>query len=365
MQSETFREALARLRAAQGLSLRDLGQRTNFSRQYIWDLERGRREPRPATVKILDEALGAGGVLVAVAAGRVTPLGPVGGACGRPLTTRVWRRGDAEQLAHALVAEPVAADNALRLAHEWLVTEPPQRFELDAGRRIGVGMVEQIEQRIQQIRLIDDHVGGRDSYATVAAELAATADLLREASYTDAVGRRLHSATAELCQIGGWIASDASRYNDARRLYLAGARAGYAAADATGAASNLSSLAYQVANIGEPAEAVLLARTASAAPRTRRRPPVGRCCWSAWRGRRRAPETPTRPGRRSTPSMTRSPSPAPTPSRRGCTGWTATRSTSWPGACGRSYAGRCGRCRGWSVRSDATQKTAPASGRCT
>jgi tetratricopeptide (TPR) repeat protein len=108
----------------------------------------------------------------------------------------------------------------------------------------------------------EDHVGGLDTRDMVAVDLAATADLLREGSYTEATGRRLLSAVSELCQIAGWIASDAGRHDEARNLYLAGARAAHAAGDAPGAASNLSSLAYQIANVGDPREAVLLARSA-------------------------------------------------------------------------------------------------------
>lgn len=259
MSRETFSEALRRLRSARGLTLRELGDLVGYSRKTIWNFENGDRQPHPDTVKMLDRALGAEGYLIHLAA--QVAAAPIATAAV-PLAGHRWCRQDADALADALITEEPTPDNALSLAHEWLVTDPPQTFELRAGRRIGLDLVEQLERRVHQIRLIDDHVGGLDTYAMVTTELAATAELLREASFTEQVGRRLLAVVSELCQIAGWITSDAGRHGEARRLYLAGARAGHAAGDRPGAASNLSSLAYQIANVGDPREAVLLARSA-------------------------------------------------------------------------------------------------------
>lgn len=258
MTGEAFPAALRRIRSERGLSLASLGALVNYSRQYIWDLEHGRRRPPPDAVEALDRALAADGYLAYLGATEATD--PV--AVPVPLAGHRWCRTDAEALANALVVEEPTPDNALTLAHEWLVTDPPQAFELKAGRHVGLDLVERMEQRVHQIRLIDDHVGGLDTYAMVAAELGATADLLREASFTEDVGRRLLAVVAELCQIAGWVAADAGRHGEARRLYLAGGRAAHGAGDRPGAASNLSSLAYQLANVGDPREAVLLARSA-------------------------------------------------------------------------------------------------------
>jgi transcriptional regulator with XRE-family HTH domain len=250
---EDLPAALRRLRRARGLSLADLGGLVNYSRKTIWDYEQGRRLPAPDVVQALDNALGAAGYLVQIGAE---------GSVAAALPEHIWRRGDADALAARLIAAPPTADNALTLAHTWLVTEPPQVFELDAGRRIGDDLVDQLAERVHQLRLVDDHVGGHETAQLVGGELDATARLLREARYSERVGRRLLSVIAELCQIAGWTASDAGRHADAQGLYLAGARAAHAADDPAGAASNLSSLAYQIANVGDPREAELLARSA-------------------------------------------------------------------------------------------------------
>lgn len=155
-----------------------------------------------------------------------------------------------------------AAEDALRVAHEWLVTDPPQIEALRAGRRVGVAQVQATEERVQELRRLDDHLGGADTMALVERELRATAALVNDGSYTETVGRRLLSALGDLHQLAGWVTSDAGRHGKAERFYLDGVRAAHAAADRVGAANLLSSLSYQVANVGRPADAVLLARTA-------------------------------------------------------------------------------------------------------
>lgn len=63
----TFGEALASLRSRRGLSHAALGAAVNYSGKYMWDLEHGRKLPRPPLAAALDKALGAGGHLAALA----------------------------------------------------------------------------------------------------------------------------------------------------------------------------------------------------------------------------------------------------------------------------------------------------------
>ncbi|WP_433064388.1 helix-turn-helix domain-containing protein [Dactylosporangium sp. CS-033363] len=251
----TFGEAMRARREAAGLSLRALARQAHVDPGHLSRIEAGTRPPTAAVAEAVDRVLGADGALVAL--------------CGRRSGTawRIdgegWRRDDAEVLAAALVAAPPTPGSALRLAHEWLIAEPPQVFAVRAGRRIGADTVEQVERRVHQLRLLDDHVGGEETYELLTAEVGATAELLRTAAYAEEVGRRLLVALGELCQVAGWVASDAGRLREAERLYLAGMRASHAGGDRAAAANNLSSLSYQVANAGDPREAAVLARSAS------------------------------------------------------------------------------------------------------
>lgn len=273
---ETFGEAVRRLRGP--MSQRRLARQAFLDPGHLSRIESGRRPPTAKLAAALDTALGAGGALVALAAAQ--PMDRTWS-----FSNDRWRRYDYESLAGMLLAQTPTAADAVRIAHEWLVADPPQVYEMRAGRRIGQSIVARVERRVHQLRQLDDHVGGIDTFHTVTAELAVTAGLLRDASYTEQVGRRLLVAVGELCQIVGWVASDAGHHVDARRLYLAGTRAAHAAGDTVGAANNLSCLSYQVANIGDPREAVTLARSAlrgarAAASATTRAMLLERLAWA-------------------------------------------------------------------------------------
>jgi tetratricopeptide (TPR) repeat protein/DNA-binding Xre family transcriptional regulator len=171
---------------------------------------------------------------------------------------------DAASVVERLVGEDVALSlsGIARLVHEWLVVEPPQLAEPRAGRRIGTGLVDRVERRVEQLRYIDDFVGGRDLHELVARELRVTIGLLKSAAYTDELGRQLLIAVGELCQLAGWVASDAGLRSVAQRYYLAAMRAADAGGDRPLAAQAISSLAYQAASGDDARTAVVLARSA-------------------------------------------------------------------------------------------------------
>lgn len=203
-----------------------------------------------------------------ITAGSVNQLFDGGGASmTRPLSLQDgdWSRSNSGELADLLregAEPPVDAGTVTRLVHEWLVTEPPQLIEVASGRRIGDSLVGKVERRIAELRRIDDYVAGGDLRRLVEQELHATASLLREASYTEPLGRRLLIAIGELCQLAGWVVGDAGQYTTAAQYYTVGVKAAHAANNPGLAGNLISTLAYQVANVGNPREAVLLAQSA-------------------------------------------------------------------------------------------------------
>lgn len=181
-----------------------------------------------------------------------------------------WLPDNSHELAEMLrdgAGLPVTAATITRLVHEWLVTEPPQLVEVQSGRRIGDGLVAKAERRIAELRRMDDFVAGGDLHTLVEQELHATAALLREASYTEPIGRRLLIAIGELCQLAGWVVGDAGQYAAAAHYYSVGVKAAHAANNPGLAGNLISTLAYQVANVGNPHEAVLLAQSADTGSR--------------------------------------------------------------------------------------------------
>ena len=251
---ETFREAFHRLRGEQ--SLRDVARLAHLNAGHLSRIAAGKRPPTQEMAAALDEALHTDGQLLALVVPQRWEMD--GG---------LWRPKDSERLAAVIAGTTPTAENAIELAHQWLTSEPPQVYEVRSGRRIGERTVREVETRVHKLRLLDDHVGGTDTYTLVTDELDATNRLLKGAAYTEDVGRRLLVAVGELCQLSGWTSSDAGRYADAERIYLAGVVAAHAGGDRAGAANNLSSLAYQVANIGDRREAATLARSAYAGAR--------------------------------------------------------------------------------------------------
>jgi hypothetical protein len=165
------------------------------------------------------------------------------------------------------MAIPITADTVMRLVHEWLVVEPPQLLEVQAGRHIGEGLVGKVERRVAELRRMDDFVTGGDLHALVEQELRATVSLLRSASYSEVLGKRLLIAIGELCQLAGWVVGDAGQYARAAHFYCVGTKAAHAAGNDGLVGNLISTLAYQVANVGSPREAVLLAQSADAGGR--------------------------------------------------------------------------------------------------
>jgi tetratricopeptide (TPR) repeat protein len=153
-------------------------------------------------------------------------------------------------------------DTAQRLSHEWRVVDPPQVVEMKAGRRVGERLAKVVIERADALRHMDDFLGGGDMHDLVRRELQVTLDTVRDASYTEKTGRLLLASVGELAQLAGWVASDAGLHAKAERYYLGGVAAAHAAEDEPLAGHLLSSLAYQIANVGDPREAVLLASTA-------------------------------------------------------------------------------------------------------
>jgi tetratricopeptide (TPR) repeat protein len=151
----------------------------------------------------------------------------------------------------------------LRVAHEWLVSDPPQSVEIHSGRRVGVGLASRVEARVIELRHLDDQLGGEDLAPVVVKELDASSRLVRSASFTEPVGRRLLTAVGELAQLAGWVASDAGLFQRAEVLYLSGVSAAVEAGNKPLAGNLLSSLSYQMANAGKSSDALLLARTAA------------------------------------------------------------------------------------------------------
>ncbi|MFZ3597606.1 helix-turn-helix transcriptional regulator [Streptomyces sp. BH104] len=130
------------------------------------------------------------------------------------------------------------------------------------GRRIGMGEVVDLQQRVHSLRLADDVLAGGDLIRPALRDLRRAVKVYRESSYSSEVGRQLLGQIGELAQIAGWIASDAGQHEEAERIYRLGISAARQAGDHTLAGNLAGSLAYQMSNTGREGEGVTLAQAA-------------------------------------------------------------------------------------------------------
>ncbi|WP_216210851.1 helix-turn-helix domain-containing protein [Amycolatopsis aidingensis] len=242
----------ANLRAAReaaGVSLSAMAARTHYSKPLLGLLENGKRALKPVHVT----------------------------AYARALNVSV----------ETLYGPP---EDPLRVAHEWLVADTPAEVHSTAGRRVGATLASRLEDRVIELRHLDDVIGGRDLFPLVHKELTSAQGVVKDASYTERTGRRLLTVVGELAQLAGWVASDAGHYTEAERVYLSGVSAARDAGDRALAGQLLSSLSYQIANVGNPADAALLARSAVVGTQDQTTPVVRtllleRMAWASARAR--------------------------------------------------------------------------------
>lgn len=209
---------LRAIREDNGLSLNRMAQRTHFTKSYLSMLETGKRPVTSDVVSAYEQALG--------------------------------------------VSVAPADSDPVRVAHEWLVSASPMSVHARAGTRVGDSLATSLESRVIQLRHLDDTVSSDQLSPVIAKELIEAEHLLRSAAFNESTGKRLFGTFAELSQLAGWVASDAGQYKQAERFYLSGVEAAKEARDGILGAQLLSSLSYQMANVGNPSDAALLARTA-------------------------------------------------------------------------------------------------------
>jgi hypothetical protein len=103
------------------------------------------------------------------------------------MTSPEWTGDDARRLSLSFdsALERSAVEDIERLAHIWLICDPPQVIELNAGRRIGEALVSAVEHRVIQLRRADDFITGTASRDLMRTEMSATVRLLSEGTLTE------------------------------------------------------------------------------------------------------------------------------------------------------------------------------------
>lgn len=137
-----------------------------------------------------------------------------------------------------------------------------------AGRRqVSAAVITRLEQRLDDLRHLDDVLGGGEVRPLAVAEFNLLSQLASDAVYDAQTGRRLFSALAEAARICGWLHFDAGRQAAAQSFYVSALRASATAADKVVGSNVLAFMAIQTYSVGNPQDAVNLVRTAQAQAR--------------------------------------------------------------------------------------------------
>ncbi|MDH6122070.1 tetratricopeptide (TPR) repeat protein [Kitasatospora sp. GAS204A] len=139
----------------------------------------------------------------------------------------------------------------------------PSAASRTGGYRVGQSDAAKLREAAQEARRWDSKYGGGDWRSSMVPEcLRVEAAPLLLASYSDAVGRALFGATAELTRLAGWMAFDTGQHEAAQRYYIQALRLARAAADVPLGGYVLASMSLQACYRGFAEEAVDLAQAA-------------------------------------------------------------------------------------------------------
>ncbi|KOT90406.1 transcriptional regulator [Streptomyces sp. NRRL F-5755] len=155
-------------------------------------------------------------------------------------------------------AQIQAADALLEPLRRWPSAKPAALPSPAPAGRLGTAQVESIEALTAAFRDADNRHGGVLSRRAVVAQMSEINDVLATASYTEATGRRLFCAVADLGSVAGWMSFDAGAHVSAQRLFIAALHAASEGGDRQLGAHILQCMARQMSHLGHVEDALEL-----------------------------------------------------------------------------------------------------------
>ncbi|MGH3808649.1 MAG: hypothetical protein ACRDRU_18885 [Pseudonocardiaceae bacterium] len=151
--------------------------------------------------------------------------------------------------------------NLTAVAHQWLF-DPARVAASVLGKRVNHALVDDLEHVAEARRRMDDALGGATLLPAVREDLRLVVAMLKNASYTEDVGKRLHAVAAEFGRLAGWLAYDSEQPALAQRYFLAAVRAAHVSGDRAIGANILGFMSVQAAQSSSPGDAVTLIESA-------------------------------------------------------------------------------------------------------
>lgn len=270
---ERIGQLLVRLRLARGLSqlrvaekLCDASGMPTVSRHEVSRWEREERVPGSFWLSwlavVLDAPLEQLEAAIATFRGRASDI-----ATHPDTARRLWLPPTAPDLFAAL--DHARIGDIRSLVHAWLAgpPDPPPSgphiagWASDPGDGTGRDLLDAQETQLGRLRRVDDLIGGLDLTGHIDRRLRDSIQALRKIGRAGNLRRRALRVVAGYAHLAGWVHHDAGNYPAARRAYQVALQAAAAGKDRLLAAHVLGSLSYQSLAAGNPAEAMLLART--------------------------------------------------------------------------------------------------------
>nr|WP_153426544.1 helix-turn-helix transcriptional regulator [Streptomyces alkaliphilus] len=155
----------------------------------------------------------------------------------------------------------------------WLLADPAAAGQITSARRLGENAIGHIEDRVRRLRRADDLDGGGHLLTETASTLELVVQLLRDRSYTDAHGARLHAAAADLARIHAWATFDVHDHCD-DHAFRAALHSAHASGDTVLGSHVLAFWSIAANNTDRAADAEAMAGAALSAARGRTTPRV-------------------------------------------------------------------------------------------
>ena len=150
---------------------------------------------------------------------------------------------------------------------EWLLDWATDDTSHAGARCIGAAEIEAVWDMGRTFADADNRLGGGYARTTLVHYLNQVVLPMLDGTYSEAVGRQLLAATARLCELAGFMAFDSGPQHQglAQRYYIQGLRLAQASRDRALGSNILADMAMQAHYLGNPTEAISLARASQRA----------------------------------------------------------------------------------------------------
>ncbi|MFP3990852.1 regulator [Streptomyces sp. E11-3] len=187
---------------------------------------------------------------------------------GLVVPSRDWLIGRADERVGR--GEP---PSGLRVPAQGRASVPRQRQQTERGpgQRVGSGDIAALRSVGELFRALDHAYGGGHARQALVRYLEHETEPMLRGLYSEATGRRLFAAAADLTRLAGWTSYDIAAHGLAQRYFVQALRLAQAAGDRAYGSYVLVTMSRQAVYLSHGREAVQLARVAqqgvgSAAP---------------------------------------------------------------------------------------------------